>query len=215
MIPTNPPHAAPRPTQTVLDVRDLPSIVYGSRGVVWWGTIGFMVVESLTLIIGIASYFYLRRSFDQWPPPRTPLPDLGVPTLGLVLLLLVAVPTWLFDRGARRRDAKAIMLWGWVAAALTLVVAGIRLWELESLHVRWDQNAYGSVTWMIVIAHFTLLAVDVAETAVMSSIFTLGRQKDNYYVDATDNAFYTYFMIASWIPCYVVLFWVPRLLGAP
>ena len=42
----------------------------------WWGTLGFMVIEGWTLALLAAMYFYIRQNFLTWPPLRTPLPSL-------------------------------------------------------------------------------------------------------------------------------------------
>ena len=61
-------------TRGDFDVSGLPTIAFGNRNQTWWGTTGFMVVETTTLGILISSYFYLARNQDGWPPGGTPLP---------------------------------------------------------------------------------------------------------------------------------------------
>ena len=202
--------APERPMRVVADVSDLPSIVFGRRGLVWWGTVGFMVVEGTTLAIIIASYLYLRRNFQELPPLRTPLPSLGLPTAGLLVLLLSLVPTRLFDRAAKRLDTGATMRWLWASTALIAVAMVLRYLEFRSLNAHYDLNAYASVVWAVLLTHFTLLIVDVFESGTLAMIYTLGRTEPKHYVDAANNAFYTYFMILSWVPAYVVVYWLPR-----
>jgi len=31
-----------------------------------------------------------------------------------------------------------------------------------------------------------------------------------HFSDVSDNAFYWYFVVASWIPLYLLIYWVPR-----
>ena len=70
---------AERPLRPVVNVSDLPSVVYGARVVTWWGTVGFMAAEAATLSACVASYYYVLRNFESWPPLRTALPDLFIP----------------------------------------------------------------------------------------------------------------------------------------
>jgi len=202
--------ALERPTRPALDVSDLPTVVFGSRHPVWWGTIGFMLVEGITLAICLIAYLYLRRNFDAWPPHGTPMPSLVVPTLSLLVLLAVLIPTRLFDRAGKRLDERGVRLWLWVATAATLVVCVLRFLEFRAVNVRWDSNAYGSAVWMTLITHFTLLIADVFESGTLAMIFTLGRHEPKHFVDATDNAFYTYFMVLVWVVPYLIIYWMPR-----
>jgi len=210
-VPTyHEPSAIERQMRPSIDVSDLPSVVFGSRGLIWWGTLGFIVVEATTLAVCVATYFYVWRNFESWPPLRTPLPDLLVPTLSLLVLLATIVPCYLFDRAARRLDTAAATRWLWVNTAVAAVAAALRLAELRSINVRWDTNAYGSAVWAILIAHLTLIITDVFETGTLATFFTLGRQQPKHYPDATDNAFYSYFMALVWVPLYVIVYLFPR-----
>lgn len=204
------PRAAAREVRPVLDVRDLPTIVYGSRGLMWWGTLGFMIVESMTLACTLVAYYYLRRNFDHWPPEPTSLPPLWLGSLGMLALAVDGIPTYLFDKAGRRRDARATARWLWVSVATTAIATGVRLLELRFVGARWDEHAYGSCVWAILGTHFTLIAVDVVETAGLAAFFSLGRYEEKHFVDATDNATYTWFSILSWVPCFVTVYLVPR-----
>jgi cytochrome c oxidase subunit III len=203
---------APRPAVPAVDVSGRPTEVFGPRGPVWWGTVGFMIVESATLGAVLVALFFIRNNFSSWPPPGTSRPDLLLPTVNLVLLIACLVPTRGFEKAARRLDRRGVMVWLWTAALLTAAVTVLRYFELtRSLNVRYDTNAYGSVTWAVLIAHFTLLLVDAFETGTLASIFTLRRHEAKHFVDATDNAFYSYFMVAVWVPLYVIVYLLPYL----
>ena len=62
----------PRRTRTVLDVSKLPDIAFGPADIVWWGTLGFVVIEGFTLVLCAAVYLYLTQNFATWPPQGTP-----------------------------------------------------------------------------------------------------------------------------------------------
>jgi len=208
-VPADTSSALPRPMRAVLDVHDLPSVVFGSRVVTWWGTAGFMVAETATLAACVAAYFYVLRGYSSWPPLRTPPPDLFVPTISLAVLLAMLVPTYVFARAAKKLDTAGVKRWMWVAVTMMLLAVALRLKEFSSLNVRWDANTYASVTWAIVFVHFTLLLADTLETVVFTVVMTRGGP-DRYYPGVDEDAFYSYFMVAAWIPCYVTVYLVPR-----
>ena len=200
---------AERPLRPVVNVSDLLSVVYGSRVVTWWGTTGFMAAEAATLSACVASYYYVLRNYESFPPLRTPLPDLLVPTISLIVLILSLVPCYLFARAAKRLDRPATLRWMWVAVVVMLIATALRLMEFSALNVRWDANAYASVAWAVAFAHFTLLLADTLETLLFAVIMQT-REPTRYYPGVAEDAFYSYFMVAVWIPCYVTVYLVPR-----
>ena len=208
-IPVDTASAVERPLRPTFDASDLPTVVYGTRVVTWWGTAGFMLAEAATLSACVASYYYVRRNFDAWPPLRTPLPDLLIPTISVIVLILSLVPCYLFAKAAKRLDKPATRLWLWVAVIMMLAATGLRLLEFGALNVRWDTNAYASVAWTVVFAHFTLLLADTLETLIFAVMVQRDTAPTRYYPGIAEDAFYSYFMVATWIPCYVTVYLVP------
>ena len=87
----------------------------------------------------------------------------------------------------------------------------IRWFELtRALHARWDESAYGSAAWLVVVAHSTLVATDLLETGAIAGLSFSGRWRDKHYSDASDAALYQYYLSLAWVPLYVGVFWGPR-----
>lgn len=196
----------------VVDVSGLPTVVFGHRSITWWGTLGFMVIEGFTLLLMAATYFYLRTNEFDWPPGRTPNPELLIPTINTVLLLLVIVPMIAVGKAASRMDRKAVARGLLIAALMTIPVSVLRWFELLALGARWDAHAYASAAWGLVVLHSTLVVVDVFETGTLAALFLLGKAKQKHYPDAADAADYQYFLSLAWVPLYVIVYWGPRLL---
>ena len=209
-IPINSASATERALRPVFDASTLPTVVYGSRVITWWGTVGFMVAEAATLGACLASYYYVRRNYTTWPPLRTSPPDLLVPTISLVVLLLVLIPNYLYGRAAKKMDRTRASRWLWVAVTTMVAALGLRFAEFTSLNVRWDANAYASVAWLVVFAHFTLLLVDTVETLIFAIMVQRDVAPARHYPGVAEDAFYSYFMVLVWIPCYVTVYLVPR-----
>jgi cytochrome c oxidase subunit 3 len=200
--------SAPR---TVYDASALPEVVYGSRSLAFWGTLGFMVVEGTTLALLASSYVYLWRNFERWPPAGTSPPSLLVPTLSMLFLLASNLPARWLARAAKKQDLRACKRW---LVACTLCSMGwivLRLLELRSLNTRWDDNAYGSAVWALAFAHFTLLAVEMAETLLFTAIFLSGHAEEKHFPDLVDDVVYWMFVTVVWVPCWFLLFVLPRL----
>jgi len=77
--------------------------------------------------------------------------------------------------------------------------------------VRWDTNAYGSVTWTLLGFHTVHVLTDLLDTIVLAAIMIAGPVDEHRFVDVSENAFYYYFVVLSWLPIYAVLYLAPRL----
>jgi cytochrome c oxidase subunit 3 len=169
-----------------------------------------MAIEATTIFIAVIAYFYLRRNFQTWPPEHVVRPSLFWPTVQVVLLLASLVPVYLADRAAYRIDLVKVRKWLLVTLVFEVAVIVIRWQEFLALNVRWDSNAYGSAVWTILGFHTTLLLGDFFEGAVILALLFSGRRLDRHYSDVTDATFYWYFLVALWIPLYVIVYLGPR-----
>src|SRR3954470_13285154 len=154
----------------VIDVSRLPTTTFGMRSVTGWATVAFMVIEGTTLAVALATYFYLRTNFHEWPPAPTPPPSLFVPTLSLAVLLAAVLPMAYAGRAAVRLDIVGVRVGLVAGAAMSAAATALRFAEFSSLHTHWDSNAYGSVVWVLLALHLSLLLVDLVETAVISAL---------------------------------------------
>jgi cytochrome c oxidase subunit 3 len=97
-------------------------------------------------------------------------------------------------------------------SVLGAVLLGIRVFEFPALNIWWDTNAYGSMLWLILALHTTHVATDVGDTLVVTVLmFTKEGHVPRRFTDVEDNAFYWYFVVASWVPLYVLLYWFQRI----
>jgi heme/copper-type cytochrome/quinol oxidase subunit 3 len=195
----------------VMDLRGLPDVVFGPRDIMWWGTLGFVIIEGFTLVLCAAAYLYVTQNFSTWPPEHTPRPSLVAPTIQVVVMLASLIPARWTAQAAKRYDLGAVRIGLTIATAFAIAIVGLRAWELlVSLNVKWDANAYGSVQWLVLGAHATLLAVELIEIGGMMLIFWFAPVEEKHMSDVADMVFYWFFMVLSWIPLYVLCFWLPR-----
>jgi cytochrome c oxidase subunit 3 len=195
----------------VVDAARLPDHAFGHRSILWWGTLGFIATEGMAFAIAIAAYLYLRTRIPDWPPDVPP-PDLTAGLINLAILILSAVPNQLTKHAAEKKDLARVRIWILVTLGFALAFAAVRWFEFASLNVRWDLNAYGSIQWTLLALHTTHLLTDVGDTAVLAVLMFTGPITGRRFVDVSENAFYWYFVIASWLPIYFLIYWGPRLL---
>ena len=89
-----------------LDAATLPDQGFSQHTPIWWGNTLTMVIEAAGFAILIATYFYIRYNFDSWPPARTQVPDLPIPTLNVALLVVSILPMWYAAKLARARKRR-------------------------------------------------------------------------------------------------------------
>jgi heme/copper-type cytochrome/quinol oxidase subunit 3 len=194
----------------VLDVAMLPDTgEYGHHGLIWWGTVGFMVIEGSMFVMVLVVYFYLRLRVTDWPP-SLPNPDVGVGTINLLLVLASCAPNALAKKAADAQRLSSTRLW---LTVLTLMGVGnviLRAFEYPALNCRWDDNAYASITWLVLSLHTIHIATDVVDSAVLAVLAFSGPLTRTRFIDISENSLYWYFIVAWWIPIYLVVYWAPR-----
>ncbi len=192
-----------------LNVAGLPSVVFGHRSLIWWGTAGLMLIEGTMFAITVASYFFLRTRSSDWPPGLMP-PRVTAGTVNLVIFLLSLAPAIWTQKVAERGELVATRI-GLVVMSLVGVANLVaRVFEFPSLMSTWDANAYASITWMLLGLHTVHLATDWADTVVLAVLMFTDRVDGKRFMDSSENSDYWYFVVFTWIPIYLVIYWAPR-----
>jgi cytochrome c oxidase subunit 3 len=193
------------------DLAELPTHAYGHRSLTWWGVVAFFMIEGTGFALAIASYFYLMGGEQDWPPSRIEPPSLLAGTLFTLLILLSELPNTIIKRAADRKDVKQIRRLMLVMVGIGLILALLRAWEFLSLNVWWTDNAYGSILWALLFLHATHFITDFGESLVLAALlFTRHVAEDRRLVDVAENAMYWRFVWLSWLPIYLLIYWVPR-----
>ena len=193
----------------VLDVAALPDSAFGHQGLIWWGTVGFMVIEGSMFVIAIIVYFYLRLKVESWPP-SLPDPDLGYGTANLGLVLVSLIPAALSKKAAEALDLRRTRAWLAVLLLMGIGSVILRAFEYTALNCRWDDNAYASIVWVLLSMHTIHVATDVVDSGVLLVMAYTKPMSRKRYVDLSENSLYWYFIVAWWAPIYLVIYFAPR-----
>ena len=196
-------------TASVINVERMPRFAFGHRSILWWATVGLIAIEGTMFALVMASYLYIKGRNAHWAPGVLP-PDLGWGTLNTVVLLASCIPNQLAKNAAEQMNLRKVQLWMVVCLVFAAAFNVIRIFEFRHLNVWWDTNAYGSVVWTLLGFHTTHIVTDFVDSAVLAVVMFTGPLEERRFVDVSENAFYWYFVVLSWIPIYVVLYWVPR-----
>ena len=206
---SSPAAGRPLPHRVVLNARRMPSYAHGSRSPMWWGTVGFAAAEAMGFAMAIGAYFYLVFVNGNWPLSARP-PDLLWSSLHTTVILISVWPNHLAKKNGEREDLGRARRDLVIMCLIGLVLLGLRALEFGTLHVRWDQNAYGSMVWLLLGLHTAHLLTDVIDTIILTVLMFTRHGRGKRFSDVGDNAFYWYFVVLSWLPIYVILYWFPR-----
>jgi cytochrome c oxidase subunit 3 len=201
-------HGAAGATE-VLDVSALPTFSFGAGSLMWWSTMGLMLIEGTVFAIAVMMYFYLRGVAAVWPIDAVP-PALRWGTINTAVLLLSLWPNGLARRAAQRQDRRGTRTWLSVCVLFALLFLALRALEFGTLNVSWQANAYGSIVWLLLGLHTTHLITDTIDTGVLAVLLFTGPFEGKRFVDVSENAVYWYFVVASWLPIYAVIYLAPR-----
>jgi heme/copper-type cytochrome/quinol oxidase subunit 3 len=196
----------------VLDVSQLPPGAFGHRSLMWWGTFGLVLIEGTAFALAIGIYLYLWSHAPEWPPGHTAPPRLLWGTLNTVILLASAIPNQLTKKAAERVDLRGSQRWLLVSLAFGVAFNVVRVFEFPALNVKWNQDAYGSIVWLLLGLHTTHIVTDVIDSAVLAVLMLVGPIEERRFVDVAENSVYWYFVVLTWLPIYALLYWAPRIL---
>jgi heme/copper-type cytochrome/quinol oxidase subunit 3 len=194
----------------VLDLSKLPLHGMATASPTWWGTLAFMLIEGTGFVLVIAIYLYLGSLAQDWPP--APPPDLLPGTLLTLVLVASVIPNLFVSRWAENQELAKVR-WGIMAmSVIGIVPLVIRAFEFPALHVKWDDNAYGSILWTMLGLHTTHLVTDLIDTIVLAVLmFTRHGKNRRRFGDVQDNALYWNFVVLTWLPLYACIYFLPRL----
>jgi len=178
----------------------------------WWGILGAVAIEAAVVATLLTSYFYLALQSGAWPPEGVDPPALLWPTVVLFLLPFSSWTMWWAGKGSdagRKRQLAIGVTASVVIASLALVARSIQFTRLQ---IRWDEHAYGSMLWVIMGFHYTHVVSAILGTAVVAVLAWRGYFTPERQLGVVVDTLYWYFVAAVFLPIYLVLYWVPRML---
>lgn len=189
----------------------IPESAFSFHAPRWWGSRLMILVEAIALTGLAFIYFYIRSNSDNWPRSGTPLPDLRLPSLSLLVIVLGTAPFWNAARLARQH-ARPRLIAGWIALGVLFGFSAIvlRAYDFAALHTRFNSNEYGAITWTILTVHLAHLLAAALESSLVVVMLFAGPEEKLPYADVAAMAAYWYLIASSWIAFYAIVFISPR-----
>jgi cytochrome c oxidase subunit III len=192
-----------------LDVSALPSFAFSHRSLMWWATAGMMGIEGCAFALAAVMLLYLHVHAPVWPLASRP-PELAWGSLNTIVMLTSLVPNHWTRKSAEKLDLKGTRIGMLLCLLWSAVFLGIRWLEFANLNCRWDDNAYGSIVWLLMGLHTTHLLTDFGDSAVLAALLFKKPLPGRRFVDVSESAVYWYFVVLAWLPIYALVYLLPR-----
>jgi heme/copper-type cytochrome/quinol oxidase subunit 3 len=199
-------------TEAPLDVSHLPAYGFGLNSPIYLGQIGMMLIEGTLLATLLVVYAYVRSAAAVWPPPGVATPELLIPTVALAVLLLSAIPMKFAGDAVMEGDWSKTLVWTVVNIGMAIAFLILRTIELNRLDYKWSSHIYGSIAWVAYGLHTMHAMADTLESIVLALVIFVGWRGPKQRLAVKADGLYWYFVIAVWIPFYLVLDIYPRLI---
>jgi heme/copper-type cytochrome/quinol oxidase subunit 3 len=171
-----------------------------------------IAIESTVFALVIASYFYLRMRFPEWPPAGTPPPSLLMPSINVAVLLVSFWPQYRIDVAVESQDKKKLQRLLIIASGLGLLACVLRYWDFAALNTGWHDTSYGSIIWALLFLHSIHLSASTFETILMAWYVSEAPLDEKHRLDLNVNAIYWYFIVIAWVVIFTVVWGGPRVL---
>lgn len=198
-------------SQRNFNAAELPDHAFGSRTVLGWGAFGLLAVEATVFATLIATCLYGMGRADVWPPPPFQPPQLSFGVINTAILGVSLGVNLIYKRAAERFDLRVAQRCLAAMLALELAFLVVRGFELRALEVRWDDNFYGSILWVMLGFHTLHLFADFVETAVLLILSFRRGIRPHRFSDMSNNALFWYFAGIVWVPLFVLIYILPRM----
>jgi cytochrome c oxidase subunit 3 len=203
----------------ILDVSGLPDYGFDSRSPVWWGNLLMIFIESTTILLLLASYFYCWRNEPKWPPPMAnqpswdqPFPSFRASTANLIIMLTTCIAVFWTDKAARRIEQKKVVIGLWFMFVVSIMTMVLRFYEFPGLRFHWNDNAYASIVWAVLVLHFTYLLLAFGEFFIMALWLVFHKLDMHRAHDVTLAGGGWYWIAGMYVLIYLVIYVSPRLL---
>lgn len=190
-----------------------PALPVGSEGKHsggWWGMLALIVTEGSLFGYLLFTYFYLAAQTEQhWPPEG--LPDLLIPGVNTLVLLISSLLVWASEFSLRRRQqrwSQASMLLAIIFGAVFVMVQ-LNEWNKKSYDM--TSNLYGSLYFTITGFHLLHVIVGLIILMLLLLWISLGYFDNRRHAAVTIGGIYWHFVDAVWLFVFSTLYLFPYL----
>ena len=181
-----------------------------SYGTAWWGMVMLIATEATIFLILLASYFFLRATANEWPLGGIELPKLELALPFSFVLWGSSIPIFWAEAAIRKGRVAQLKVALFVSFLMGVAFVAYSLYDFHDLHYGWQDNAYGSIYYVIVGLHLTHVVVGLAMSLVVQLKAWTGRITRDRHVTVEVFSLYWHFVDVVWLFVFPSLFLSPH-----
>ena len=181
------------------------------RPIGWWGMVMLIATEATIFASLLASYFFIRAGSAEWPPVGIEAPKLERIGVFTVVLLASSIPLVVAERAIARgqvRRVRRLLALSFVMGLVFLVHQGF---EYVDLHFGIQDNAYGSLFYVITGLHGLHVLIGLLMSLVVQAKAAVGRITAERHETLRVFSMYWHFVDVVWIFVFTSLYVSPHL----
>ncbi len=184
-------------------------VIKGKKPPFYYAALLIIIIEGFEFVEMIATYYYLRSGTRTWPPDNIPLPPLLLPTIGTIVLLVSAIPSFLDDKAVQKNDQVGLKIYLILEMILQTVFVIILGLSLQSIDYSWQKDAYASMFWLLILSAVLFTGLMVLESVYCLYWAFRGFYNSDRHWGIEINGLSSYFVIVNWVLFYVVVYLSP------
>ncbi len=175
----------------------------------------FITIAATIIAVFIVGFFYLwivNVALDRmgWPPAGTQLPPALYPGIEVLLLGICAFTTIYGGKYLERGHTRIFVLAQFLCSGMAATSVLLRWLQSEALPFGLGDNAYTSFVWILTGYHLMHVVAALFATAILAWLAIKGYINSERRLGVDLNIMHWKFTALSWIPIYLMLYWLPR-----
>ena len=192
-------------------IHGLPVYLHGPMAPAWWAMALIVTVFAVFLGCLVFSYFFLRTNTETWPPAGLPPPDLLLPGIATLVLLLSAAPIFFAERGIRAGSQGTLVLGLAGTFGLGVLFLGLLIFDFARVPFTPGTNAYASAFFTLAGTHACLAAGGLVMLVVVQLQAWLGYFNRLRFLAVQTTGMFWHFVVVSWLVVLAVAYVSPYL----
>jgi len=183
-----------------------PNEVSGTASIGWWGTILLIANETISFIVLLSVYFYLRANSLQWLPVDASIPDLILPIVATTILFISTVFAQMSLQTLQNTLQGRSTLFLLSSLAFGAVFIAIQLYATSNLSLFPPENAYETLFLVIIAIHLLHVLIGLVAMTFVSMWVAVGEVTSNRRGYLQNVVLYWHFVVLIWLIIFAVLF---------
>lgn len=190
-----------------------PSTALGIQATGYLAMVIFILSEATLFGALLSAYFFLESGTKHWPPNGISKPELVLPIIATIILILSSGPVWWADRAIAKGRAGQLRVGFAITFVMGLVFLALQAYEYTDLGFTASTNAYGSLFILITGVHFLHVVVGLLMNIFIQVRAWLGHFTAERRLVVQNAAIYWHFVDVAWIVIFLSLIVSPHLMS--